>query len=436
MNQGLPSLQTRKTARLSCAGGLLLLAHVLLACSNGGKGDAQVNASDAAVRPDAQVNASEPTQSPSEVDATDADPTEAETSEPEPTDTEVTDTDPTDTEATDTEPTASNPLVTPSASWVDATGNLAGLASECGNLTLLSAVPDSDAIIAGVAKVGLFETRDGGEHWEPLGTGAGSASITNRPSSIVYDPEHPGTFWESGIYNGGGVYKTTDDGATFQQLGDIGHNDLVSVDFGDPERTTLLVGGHEQKQILYLSTNGGESFEQIGANLPADSHFSSAPLVLDDSTFLLGACGYGDGTCGIYRTDDAGDSWERVSALAATARPLWASDGAIYWPLIYNSGLARGSADGTSWTQVADGSVTAPPVELPDGRILTLKGRDVVVTADQGANWNVVGEPLPFDASGVVYSAQTKMLFAWHWDCGDIVLPDAIASAGFDHTSN
>lgn len=433
MNQGRPSLgQTRTTAQRGCAGGLLLLASTL-ACSNEGKGNVTNNARDAAVAPDTQVSASEPTQDADAADpeTDEAEPTEIATSEPEPTDTEGT-----EAEASDVEPSTSSSVAAPATSWVNATGNLAGMASECGNLTLLSAVPDSDAIIAGVAKVGLFMTRDGGEHWEPLGTGAGSASITNRPSAIVYDPEHPGTFWESGIYNGGGVYQTTDDGATFQQLGDIGHNDLVSIDFGDPERTTLLVGGHEQKQTLYLSTNGGLSFEQIGATLPADSHFSSAPLVLSDKTFLLGACGYGDGTCGIYRSEDAGDSWERVSELAATARPLWASDGSIYWPLIYNGGLARGTADGTSWTQVADGSVTAPPVELPDGRILTLKGRDVVMTADQGAQWILVGEPLPFDASGVVYNAQTKTLFAWHWDCGDSVLPDAIASAGFDHTAN
>ena len=43
--------------------------------------------------------------------------------------------------------------------------------------------------------------------------------ITNRPSAIVYDPEHADTFWEAGIYNGGGVYKTEDNGKTFVQLG-------------------------------------------------------------------------------------------------------------------------------------------------------------------------------------------------------------------------
>src|SRR6185369_11119165 len=97
------------------------------------------------------------------------------------------------------------PAVTaPPAAWANATGNLAGMSSECGNLGLVSANPCSDMVIAGVARAGLWGTEDGGKTWVKLGAGAGSAVITNRISAIVYDPAAPGTFWESGIYNGGG----------------------------------------------------------------------------------------------------------------------------------------------------------------------------------------------------------------------------------------
>ena len=320
----------------------------------------------------------------------------------------------------------------PPSAWVNATGNLAGLASECGNLTLVSATPGSRTVIAGVAKVGLFASSDRGAHWEALGSGAGSATITNRPSSVVYDPDAATTFWESGIYNGGGVYRTTDAGETFVQLGNVTHNDLVSLDFGDPERKTLLVGGHEQKQTLYLSTDGGQSFEQIGKNLPADSHFSSDPLVLDQDSFLLGSCGYGDGACGIYRSTDRGAHWDRVSELPAQARPLVAADGTIYWSLIYDGGMARSDDGGSSWLKASDNIVTGYPVELPDGRILALRGTHVVVSSDQASTWTEVGDELPWKPSGVTYSVAEKSLFVWHWDCGDVVLDDAILTAGFD----
>src|SRR5438876_11715599 len=87
------------------------------------------------------------------------------------------------------------------AQWVNVTGNLANLPSECGNLCLLSVVPGQDRIIAGIAKQGLWESRDGGMVWTRLGQGTGSDTVVNRPSRIVYDPANADIFWESGIYN-------------------------------------------------------------------------------------------------------------------------------------------------------------------------------------------------------------------------------------------
>lgn len=321
----------------------------------------------------------------------------------------------------------------PPPQWVDVTSNLANLESECGNLTLLSARPCTDEVIAGVALRGLYMTNDGGATWNPLGTGPGSAVITNRPSSIVYDPEHPEVFWESGIYNGGGVYRTDDGGTTFVQLGDFGHDDLVSVDFGDPERRTLLAGSHEQQQRLMYSNDGGATWVDIGPNLPADSNFSSAPLVIDADTFLVGACGYAQATCGVFRSTDAGMTWQNMAPdLGVVARPLWASDGAIYWSTIYDSGIARSDDQGSTWDKVAEGIVSGHPVELADGRIMDVTADHVVVSADAGVTWTPVGEQLPFKPAGVTFSAQTKTMYVWQWDCGNVVLPNAIASAGFD----
>src|SRR5262249_47455924 len=89
----------------------------------------------------------------------------------------------------------------PAASWGEVTHELAGMESECGNLSFLSAHPAIDMLIAGVAKKGLWASTDGAASWHAIGTGAGSASITNRTSGIVYDPANKDAFWESGIYN-------------------------------------------------------------------------------------------------------------------------------------------------------------------------------------------------------------------------------------------
>jgi hypothetical protein len=326
-------------------------------------------------------------------------------------------------------------VTAPAAQWVNVTGNLANMASECGNLTMVSAEPCTNTIIAGVAAKGLWATSDGGKTWTKLGAGAGSATIVNRPSSIVYDPDHQDVFWESGIYNGGGVYKTTDNGQTFKELGTIAHNDLVSVDLSDPDRKTILVGGHEQKRKLYLSTDGGQTFQDIGMNLPADSHFSSAPQILDSKNFLLGACGWGDGTCGVYRSYDGGGCWSRVSDLPVVARPLWAGDNTMYWTTVFDGGITTSTDQGKTWSQSMGGVVSWYPVELPDGRVVVVANNRLVATKDKGKTWTPIGQTLPFKPNSVTYSVRTKTFFISHFDCGNAVPADAIASAGFDYTT-
>jgi len=265
-------------------------------------------------------------------------------------------------------------VVAPAATWTNATGNLAGMASECGNLGLVSANPCSGMVIAGVAKAGLWGSDDGGKTWSKLGSGAGSDEITNRVSAIAYDPAHPGTFWESGIYNGGGVYRTTDHGKTFEQLGDATHNDSVSVDFSDPERKTLLAGTHEQSSKLLRSIDGGQTWSDIGKNLPASAGYCTATAVLDPTSLLVG-CSNG----GIFRSSD-GDQWTSVGSKGAIPQPLLATDGTIYWPGS-QGGIQLSTDHGQHFTESADGNL-APgivgslyPAELPDGRIAILPCR-------------------------------------------------------------
>ena len=314
------------------------------------------------------------------------------------------------------------------AAWVNATGNLANLPSECGNLCLVSVVPGRDKLIAGIAKQGLWESVDGGATWTPMGQAPGSDAIVNRPSRIVYDPRNPDVFWESGIYNSFGVYQTTDGGKTFHHLGKITHNDFVSVDFADPQRQTLLAGGHEQSQKVWKSVDGGANWTNVGVNLPAGSKFSSNPLLITPSTYLVNASGWGKGTGGVFRATDGGTTWNSASALEANGAPLVAADGSIYWELMYDRGLIRSTNHGESWFQACGpGAIKGSQViELPDGKLAAVGGKSVKISSDHGASWVQFGDPAPVQPAGVVYSPDRKALFIWHWDCGNKVLPDGI----------
>jgi len=327
----------------------------------------------------------------------------------------------------------------PTGVFVNVGASLAQVATGGGDLTLLSAVPNSPRVIAGVARTGLWATDDGGDTWTALGTGKGSAVIDNGPQAIVYDPDHPETYWEAGIY-GGAVFRTDDSGDTFRWLGNLGHCDLASVDFTDPDRKTLLAGTHEMTDLVSLSRDSGDTWQDIGANLPSGFNFSTLPLILDTQTFLLGSCGYSKGKCGVFRSTDGGDSWTVVSNDGPSTAPVRASDDTIYWTL-YGGGMIISEDLGETWTKTSPGpvqSTTAALSQLPDGRILALGSEYPLVTSDKGKTWTRVGGKLPFKGEncgtyGMAYSSQLRAIFINHNDCTGKLTDDGVWSVPFDY---
>lgn len=321
---------------------------------------------------------------------------------------------------------AAEPEPEPVGEWVNATGNLAGMESECGDLSGLSAKPDEDLLIAGVAARGLFASEDGGESWKALGQGHGSDKIPHRPISFVYDPDDTKIWWETGIY-GLGVFQTKDNGGAFKRAGDIFGVETLAVDFSDPERQLLVAAGHEVARIAWRSNNGGNTWTEIGQSLP-EAIACQNIVLLDPKTYLIG-CDYSGEA--IYRTTDAGEYWEMVSAEGGARSPLHASDGSYYWARP-GGGLVRSIDQGVTWTSVtANGMFKGlAPIELPDGRLAMLGGMGVVVSSDHGASWKRVTGKLPYDdPTGFIYSTHRHAFYIKHFQClqtMDTVLPDAI----------
>jgi hypothetical protein len=298
-----------------------------------------------------------------------------------------------------------------SAQWTAAGSGLPG----ANDLSYIVAVPGQDKIIAGARRQGLYATTNGGSSWSKLGTASGSDPVTNTPTQIVFDPEDADIFWECGIY-GSAVCKTTDGGQTFAHLGDVSHNDGMSVDFSDPERKTIIVGAHEAKRNLQKTTDGGQTWTNIGANLPATSHFSSYPLILDTDTYIVGCSGWGDGEAGIWKTVDGGATWTKVGADEAFAPPMVDRDGYIYFALVWDRGLIKGTPDGSRWARAqAWGTLLAvAPVELPDGSIIASSSTSngLIRSVNSGVAWEPVQPATPGKVLRYTYSEVRQELFA------------------------
>jgi photosystem II stability/assembly factor-like uncharacterized protein len=235
-----------------------------------------------------------------------------------------------------------------------------------------------------------------------------------------------------------GAFGTRDNGVTFQSFLNMGpklqsHSDSISIDFTDPDRKTILSGGHEQKvsggEGLFLSTTGGADFDEIMNRLPTDVGFCTLALVLDAQNLLVGCPASWSGNPGaIVRSGDGGTTWTKVHTAGVStawgAHPLWAKDGAIYWPA-ENSGLLKSTDQGKTWSAISGArNIKHAPLELPDGRILSATASQIVVTADGGSTWTPAGPALPAEG-GFAYSIMAKTLFVWKGGC---------KTAGWDYT--
>ncbi|MBS2025125.1 MAG: hypothetical protein JST92_22220 [Deltaproteobacteria bacterium] len=320
--------------------------------------------------------------------------------------------------------------------WVNITGALSNLPSSCGDLTILAVRPDEDELIAGVVANGLFHWPAGASDWTKLGQGAGSAKVDNDPTAFLFDPDHPGTYYESGIHVGTGVLITRDGGDTFTRIG-LNNNDYTAVDFADPDRKTMLVGAHENGQHLFLSRDAGATFTDLGPNFPSDCGDTSFPVLLDPQTFLV-ATSQGPNP-GIFLSTDGGGTFTTVFAGNVNSHPLFARDGTISFMLVGDGGLVRSADQGRTWTRVVGAGVLlnlhVGLTELPDGRLLAVgTGTNYLLSSsDRGAHWTPISQ-LPYKPVGLAYSAPRRKVYIWRQNCvdNDTVPLDAIMEHAFE----
>jgi photosystem II stability/assembly factor-like uncharacterized protein len=190
-------------------------------------------------------------------------------------------------------------------------------------------------LLAGAEAAGLFESRDGGETWalrttldDQPGREAWNDPANQPPghlglSAILPHPDDPAHWWT--IVQGFGIFETTDDGGTwaprnrglraewprpFEEVGFCVHKLVLSPDL---ERM------YQQNHCgMHRSDDGGHSWTEITEGLPSDFGFAAAAHPHDRDSFYVipldpghGRC-MPDGEAAVWRTRDAGSSWERL----------------------------------------------------------------------------------------------------------------------------
>jgi photosystem II stability/assembly factor-like uncharacterized protein len=177
--------------------------------------------------------------------------------------------------------------------------------------------------------MGMYKSTDGGETWRHMGL-RNSYYITR----IRIHPENPDIVYVAATgYRGSndpqrGVFKTTNGGKTWSKSlkvtdGDdyVGAGDLVM----DPTNPDVLYAsawdrkGGEASSI-YKTTNGGTTWTEISDGLPKENMdkigldiYLRKPSILYAVAIGVGRSSDDRGENIVFRTDDAGKSWRRVS---------------------------------------------------------------------------------------------------------------------------
>lgn len=202
-------------------------------------------------------------------------------------------------------------------------------------ISVIGVPGDPSTIVAGAASGGIWKTTDYGTNWKPVFESQSASSV----SALAVAQSAPNEMWagtgETFLIRpahamGDGIYKSTDYGESWKKMGleNTGRIGQVKVHPRNPDVVYACALGHsfgpQKERGVYRTTDGGENWELV---LHVNEQTGCADMDMDPNnpntvfaafwqlridTWNLQS---GGPHSGVYRSDDGGDTWEKLSGV-------------------------------------------------------------------------------------------------------------------------
>ncbi len=308
-------------------------------------------------------------------------------------------------------------------SWTTNTDQLAHVIG-CTDLAFDPVNPDimylatGDGDAGDTYTVGLLKSTDAGATWNTTGLSFFAANY-RQMSKVLVNPSNGNIVL---VATSGGVYRSTDAGATFSSVQSGAFKDM---EFKPGDPNTVYVCGGE----FFRSTDAGQTWNQITSGLPAVANVSRMAIAVtpDDPEYLymiVGLPAPNYGTEGFYKSTNSGTSWTNPST-PGLGTQQWYDLCIAVNPTNKNEIFLGGQTDflrsmngGVSFGQSGGGThVDYHDVIWTTGNQAYMSNDGgVYVTNNNGTNWTNLSSGLAIaQMYGLGQSATTENLLVQGW---------------------
>jgi photosystem II stability/assembly factor-like uncharacterized protein len=226
-----------------------------------------------------------------------------------------------------------------------------------------------------IAAEGVYKSTDGGETWENMGPNIGGVFETQIFGLDVSQSDPNLIFIAGNNFGANGwesmLYRTTDGGDNWDNVYMGPANDSFKFIFIDPNSGDQIIYAAYSSDThggFLKSTDGGINWTDINGGLPSTAKWAGAIVCDPQNSSLLygGVGGYGGIGGTVYRSADAGDSWTQTDISLGTYCKI--SD-ILVSPLNGEDVYAATTQEGVYFT--SDGGMSWDPVNegMPAGYV-------------------------------------------------------------------